>query len=226
MKRLIILIMAALLMGTVSLKAGQPASAETTISQDPSELKLQRNTGSFVYISGGPGLILTEVDMGNVTSGEPNFSGEVNVGFEWISKKKIGVGLMYNGYFTGVESTELSGINIVRMHERWGLHYLAPQFVGRILLKSKKWSLRYALGIGMVVSREFVESEGKRVGINYDYGFGTNLSFGAEFLVTPRVGITGGVKVFDASVDQRYYSESNSAGIVRVDLDFGISFHF
>lgn len=226
MKRLIILIVSAVLTGTLSLMADEPATAEAITAQNLNELKLQRNTGSFIYVSGGPALILTEVDMGSVTSGEPNFSGEVNIGYEWISKKKIGLGFLYNGYFTGVGCIEASGMTAIKLHERWGLHFFAPQLVGRILLKSPKWSLRYAIGIGMVMSREVVTSGGELVGRNYDYGYGTNMSFGIEFLATKNIGITGGVKMFDASVRQSYIGETNNAGIVRIDLDFGVAFHF
>lgn len=226
MKKLIILIVSSVLMGTLSLRADEPVAVETTITQDYKELKLQRNTGSFINVSGGPALILTEVDMGSVTSGSPNFSGEVNIGYEWISKKKIGFGFLYNGYFTGVGCTEPSGMTAIKLHERWGLHYFAPQLAGRILLKSPKWSLRYALGIGMVMSREVVTSGGELVGRNYDYGYGTNMSFGIEFMVTQNVGITGGVKILDGILHQSYFGETNNGGIVRVDLDFGISFHF
>lgn len=230
MKKLIILIVSSVLMGTLSLRADEPAAAEAITAQNLNELKLQRNTGSFINVSGGPALILTEVDMGSVTSGSPNFSGEVNIGYEWISKKKIGFGFLYNGYFTGVGCTEPSGMTAIKLHERWGLHYFAPQLAGRILLKSPKWSLRYALGIGLLMSREVVTEVAKGgeelIGQNYDYGYGTNMSFGIEFLVTQNVGITGGVKILDGILHQSYFGETNNGGIVRVDLDFGISFHF
>lgn len=155
-------------------------------------MKLKRNTSHFLYVSGGPGLILTEVEMGHVTSGQPNFSGVINVGYEWISQKKIGFGVLYNGYFTGVDCTESSGMTIVRIHDQWGLHYFSLQLAGRILLKSPKWSLRYALGVGFVASRDIV----------------------------------GGVKVFDASVKQSFFGETNDAGVIRIDADFGLSFRF
>ncbi|MDE5554086.1 MAG: hypothetical protein K2J10_02760 [Muribaculaceae bacterium] len=226
MKKLSILIVSVVLFGTLALRADEPAAAEAAIVKDTKEMKLQRNTGSFINVSGGPALILTEVDMGNVTSGEPHFSGEVNIGYEWISKKKIGFGFLYNGYFTGVGCTEYTGMTIVKFHERWGLHYFAPQLAGRILLKSPKWSLRYALGIGMVMSREVATSGEELLGRNYDYGYGTNMSFGIEFLVAQNVGITGGVKMLDGVIYQRYSGQTNNGRIVRVDLDFGISFHF
>ncbi|MDE6368627.1 MAG: hypothetical protein K2K94_05255 [Muribaculaceae bacterium] len=226
MKKLIILIVSVVLFGTHAMRADEPAAAEAAIVKDIKEMKLQRNTGSFINVSGGPALILTEVDMGSVTSGSPNFSGEVNIGYEWISKKKIGFGFLYNGYFTGVGCTEYTGTTTVKLHERWGLHYFAPQFAGRILLKSPKWSLRYALGIGMVMSREVVTSGDELFGRNYDYGYGTNISFGIEFLLTQNIGITGGVKMLDGVIYQRYSGQTNDGRIVRVDLDFGISFHF
>ncbi len=227
MKRFSILIILTFLCGWFAVRADETTNEEISILPDRNELKLKRNTGGFIYVSGGPALILTEVEMGNVVSGEPTFSGQINAGFEWIFKKKLGVGFMYNGYFTGVESREwIGGYNSIRLHERWALHYFAPQFTGRILLRSTKWSLRYAIGLGLVVSREVVTSKGELWGRNYDFGLGSNMSFGVEFLITPTIGISGGVKAFDASINQYYMSESNSAGIIRVDLDFGISFHF
>lgn len=225
MKKLILLIVSAIIYGTFTINAEEPTDI-LTLPQSINELKLQRNTGHFLYVSGGPGLILTEVEMGHVTSGQPNFSGVINVGYEWISQKKFGFGVLYNGYFTGVDCTESSGMTIMRIHDRWGLHYFSLQLAGRILLKSPKWSLRYALGLGFVASRDIAMSQGERLGINYDYGYGTNTSFGAEFMLSKRISITGGVKLFDASVKQSFFGETNDAGVIRIDVDFGLSFRF
>lgn len=225
MKRLVILILLSEILATFAIRADELSEAMTP-QPDIKELKLKRNTGHFIYVSGGPALILTEVDMGNVVSGEPTFSGQLNVGYEWISPKKFGFGVIYNGYFTGVECTQVSGWTVTRFHERWGLHYFGTQLAGRILLRSPRWSLRYAIGFGLVVSREIATIQDERAALNYDYGLGTHTSFGAEFMLSKTVGISGGVNLFDASIKQRFYGETNNGSVVRVDVNFGLSFHF
>ncbi len=193
---------------------------------DVNVLKLESNTGHFVYASGGPGLIISEVKADGLAGGDPNFGGQLKVGYDWISKKKIGVGFIYSGYFTNFTCVTPKGMKASKTDEDWALNYFGAQFVGRIMLKSPKWSLRYAVGLGLMVSYEGLKQRDMFIGKNYDYGFGFNWSFGITYYVNPNFGINLALSDIEAVVDQQYSGISNTGKIDRLDLDLGVSYRF
>ena len=195
------------------------------------ELKLERNTGHFVSVSGGVSHIISHVDAFS-TSGEPRIGGNIQLGYEWISKKKVGIGFMYDAYITNFSSrVPGSHHKSSELKENMSLHYFAPQFVGRGILRSEKWALRYSIGMGLFMSCERVALDGKSIGSNYDYGLGCNFSFGAVYQLTPNLGLTGGVSLIQAIVKQEYMGsnlnlDGETSGLTRVNLDLGLIYHF
>ena len=203
-----------------------PCVASDNVGAETKEdMRTERNTGYFVYASGGASLIVSELE-GVWDSGDPAFSGNLQLGFEWISKKKIGVGFMYDGYFTSFSSVVKADGGSVRFNEDWSLHYFAPQLAGRIFLRSERWVLNYSIGLGLFMSSECVKEKGKLMGKNYDYGHGSNLSFGVEFKAAPKLGIILGLSVIEASVKQNYGGLHEDSGLARVNLDMGLKYHF
>ena len=193
-------------------------------AENKEDVRSELNTGHFVYASGGVSLVVTELKFEYPHSGNPSTGGNVHLGYEWISK----VGFMYDGYFTSFTSAVPTSWARSRteMKESWSLHYFAPQLAGRILLRSEKWVLNYSLGIGLFMSCEKVKEKGKVRGENYDYGLGTNLSFGAEYKVASKLGITFGLSLIEASLDQNYGGEHEDSNLVRVNFDLGLKYHF
>lgn len=222
MKRLSILIVSAVLTRTFSLRADEPAAAETVVSQNS---EYCYDVGHFVYANGGIGHIVSHVDADYV-SGEPRLGGVVTVGYDWISSKKIGVGFLYNGYYTRFKDYMWDGGFKGYLIEHWSINYFAPQFVGRTRLKSSRWALRFAVGLGMVMTKETANAKGELIGRNYDYGYGTNITFGAEYWIAKKFAITGGLNVFQAYVKQSYSGEKNDGSLVRIDLSLGAAYHF
>lgn len=111
------------------------------------------------------------------------------------------------------------------------LHYFAPQFVGRGLLKSEKWALRYSIGMGLFMSCERVKQDHKSIGSNYDYGMGYNFAFGVVYLLTPKLGVTGGLSLIQAVVKQEFMgsnlnSKEEMSGMTRINLDLGLTYRF
>ncbi len=202
-------------------------AAETDINSARNE-KTDLVAGHSIFVAGGISHIATEVDMDYLHSGEPRIGGNVQVGYEWISSKKIGVGFLYDGYFTGFTMCVpvSGGYSAAFPKGRWGLHYFAPQFVGRITLRSDKWMLNYGVGAGLFMSYECLKYEGKPLAKNYDYGIGLNGSFGVEFRLSKAIGLTAGLTLLEGYVDQEYYGETLSSSMLRVNLDLGLKCHF
>ncbi len=166
-------------------------------------------------------------------SGEPRLAGMWQVGYEWVSEKRIGAGFLYNGYYTrgSFEVTE-------RFKESICIHYLAPQFVGRVALGKGRWLLGYGAGMGLVVFvdrlryRESNNVSYREVGKNTDYGFGVNLYFGTEYRLTPTWGIFGRLSYTEALMKQEflgqemYRGDGRVNGFSRLELSVGLRYHF
>jgi hypothetical protein len=186
--------------------------------------------GHYAYVAGGYSHIYTKMEDG-WTSGDARFGFDWQVGYEWISNKKIGAGFLYEGYSTSGKKIEIEVYKGNMM-----IHYFAPQFVGITPLGSGRWVLHYGVGIGLAMMVDRLKgdkgSNGRLVGRNTDFGFGSHLSFGAEYRVSPKVGITGTVSVLSANIDQKFmgvdYQPKNNEvnGFQRVSIDFGVRYHF
>ncbi len=188
-------------------------------------------SGHTVYANGGASLITTEFDE-SWTYGESRIGGNWQVGYEWISAKNIGVGLMYDGYLSKGTIIAPSG----EFKESFTLHYIAPQFAGRITLKSEKWNLNYSAGLGLTVFADRLRQKQaksfKPIGANYDYGIGINVSLSVEYHITQKIGATAGLSLINSYIKQEYLGEnlvnndSGISGIGRINIDLGLRYHF
>ncbi len=204
-----------------------------TISAQNTEEAADKSSvsGHAVYASAGVSHIITKIDT-DWTSGEPRLGCDWQAGYEWISKRKIGAGFMYSGYHSSGEIIAPEGT----FKETLMIHYLAPQFAGRIPLKSEKWSLNYSVGMGLAIFSDVAKGKKKVPKHTYlrntDYGFGANLLFGAEYRIVPNLGITASVSFTEALIKQEYMgyypadSNDSSNGFIRVSIDLGLKYHF
>lgn len=209
---------------TAILLASVPfASAASDVSaQDTSGSKLEFNTGHSAYAAVGLSHIVTSVDDYYVTSGEPRIGANIQLGYEWISPKKIGAGFLYDSYIT--QCTLSYGP--AKAKEHLSFHYFAPQFSGRIFLRSDKWVLNYSIGVGLFMSYERLTHAGSSFAKNYDFGFGSNLSFGAERRLSSKLGLTMALSMLDASVKQSFEGVSSDSSLLRININVGVKYHF
>lgn len=216
--------------------AGTPMAMGQNTSDTPAAIHQENDggndfSGHYVYLTGGYSHIFTDIDA-SYNTGEPRLGFDWQAGYEWMFDKKIGVGFQYAGYVS--HFGEKMGGKKVRK-ESLGIHYFAPQFVGRLPLKSRRWVLDYSVGLGLTVWVDRLKGKQggsyKLLGRNTDCGFGSNLSFGAEYRLSGKIGITGRLSVFSASLKQSYMGmsvqdEGETSGFGRVSIDFGVRYRF
>ena len=94
--------------------------------------------------------------------------------------------------------------------------------------------LDYGGGLGLVVFVDRLQYKDRNdishheVGKNTDYGFGVNLYFGAEYLMTPKWGIFGRLSYTEALLKQEfleneiYNRDDSSNGFSRLELAIGL----
>lgn len=206
------------------------ASAVTRITE--TNMLAEKIAGHSVFAGGGIGQIMSEFDAYWV-SGDPQFAGMWQLGYEWVSKKRVGAGFLYNGFYT-VGCIDLAE----RYKESICIHYLAPQFVGRVALGKGRWLLGYGAGMGLAVLvdrlryREDNYVSYREVGKNTDYGFGVNMYLGAEYRLTPTWGIFGRLSYTEALLKQEFMGhemhrdDGNVNGFSRIELSVGVRYHF
>ncbi len=188
------------------------------------------NIGHSIYAAGGISHITSHVDY-SWTSGEMRLGGNWQVGYEWISERMIGAGFLYDGYFT---KGEIAYGAKEKTKEYFTIHYFAPQFAGRIVLRSDRWVLNYSAGLGFCMTSDRItaqeKSASKHIGSNYDYGVGFNASFGAEYRFSRNLGLIMSLSTVEAYINQSFLgqtlsTESNLNGFSRINLNVGLKFH-
>ena len=127
--------------------AQESDTAVTSAVTQPTETNVfaEKITGHSVFAGGGIGQIMSEFDA-YWASGDPQFAGMWQLGYEWVSKKRFGAGFLYNGYYT-----KGSFLYYDTFKESICIHYLAPQFVGRVAFGKGRWLFGYGAGVGLVV---------------------------------------------------------------------------
>lgn len=170
-----------------------------------------------IHASVGYAFITSKFYLPEGASGNPKNGINWQVGYEWISKRGIGAGIIYSGYKSSFND---SGTNF-----NLYLQYIAPEF----LLKQKvseKLMVRESLGIGYFNYTE-------KAANNYGYtmrGIGAHVNLGLEYLLTKHIGIGANLGIISANFgknNQEYnYPENESIGIARIVLDAGARFYF
>lgn len=214
--------------------AQESDTAVTSAVTQPTETNVfaEKITGHSVFAGGGIGQIMSEFDA-YWASGDPQFAGMWQVGYEWVSKKRFGTGFLYNGYYT-----KGSFLYYDTFKESICIHYLAPQFVGRVAFGKGRWLFGYGAGVGLVVLvdrlryREDNYVSYREVGKNTDYGFGVNMYLGAEYRLTTTWGIFGRLSYTEALLKQEFMGQEmhrddgNVNGFSRIELSVGVRYNF
>lgn len=177
--------------------------------------------GHSLSVSGGYGFILTTVKH-DWKSGTPKNGWEFNAEYRWISQKNMGIGFIYSGYFASGKQEVSYGLAPASLY----INYIAPEFVGKIPLRSERWSLNGAVGIGLfnTVEKGHVF---QYIARNTDWGIGCNLSFGAEFKITQHLRAIGTASLIGGMVNRDFdIMTGDGSDLERISLSLGLKYQF
>ena len=167
------------------------------------------------FANAGYTAILSTIYLRESSSGSLNEGLEITAGYNWTSRRGLGVGVVYSGGFI---SAQRGGFERTSR-----IHYIAPEFVARQRV-GRRWLFRESAGIGYGrYIRGYAGLTGSRGGV------GIHESVSAEFMLTRFLGLgvtVGGQWLIVDSPDVDDGAELNLAGIFRVQLGGGIRFYF
>ena len=159
--------------------------------------------------------VISTLYLAESSSGSLNEGYDISAGYNWTSRRGVGVGVFYSGAFI---SAQRGGFERTSR-----IHYIAPEFVARQRV-GRRWLFRESAGIGYGrYIRSYAGLTGSRGGV------GIHESVSAEFMLTRFLGLgvtVGGQWLIVDSPDVDDGAELNLAGIFRVQLGGGIRFYF
>lgn len=162
------------------------------------------------FANAGYTAILSTIYLRESSSGSLNEGLEITAGYNWTSRRGLGVGVVYSGGFI---SARRGGFERTSR-----IHYIAPEFVARQRV-GRRWLFRESAGIGYGrYIRGYAGLTGSRGGV------GIHESVSAEFMLTRFLGLgvtVGGQWLIVDSPDVDDGAELNLAGIFRVQLEIG-----
>ena len=201
----------------------QTRTAEVPLRTAPSDDRSKRarhlaprgRSQHTFFANAGYTAILSTIYLRKSSSGSLNEGLEITAGYNWTSRRGLGVGVVYSGGFI---SARRGGFERTSR-----IHYIAPEFVARQRV-GRRWLFRENAGIGYGrYIRSYAGLTGSRGGV------GIHESVSAEFMLTRFLGLgvtVGGQWLIVDSPDVDDGAELNLAGIFRVQLGGGIRFYF
>lgn len=170
-----------------------------------------------IHASIGYAFITSKVYLPQGTSGNPTKGINWQLGYEWISKRGIGAGIVYSGYKSSFRTYD-TNCNLF-------LQYVAPEF----LLKQKvseKWMIRESVGLGYFSYMEKIVG-GQAYAMS---AMGGHVNLGVEYMLSKNIGMGANLGVITANFGEGHqnygYAPDESVGIVRIILDAGMRFYF
>lgn len=152
---------------------------QATIMMMPKNIHIISYTNSntfYAYI--GYGRIMSKLHMAEGVKSNPKNGLFWQFGYDWTSKLGIGAGMMYNGFRSTYEHNGY--------RENSEIFYLAPQIVLKTYVR--RWIIDGKMGLGLFTyNYPTYETESS------DDGFGYNLHFGAEYVLSRIIGISSSI---------------------------------
>lgn len=152
---------------------------QATIMMMPKNIHIisytNRNT-FYAYI--GYGRIMSKLHMAEGVKGNPRNGLFWQFGYDWTSKLGIGAGMMYNGFRSTYEHNGY--------RDKSEIFYLAPQIVLKTYVR--RWIIDGKMGLGL-----FTYNYPTHETESSDDGFGYNLHFGAEYVLSRIIGISASI---------------------------------
>lgn len=167
------------------------------------------------FANAGYTTLPTSIYFAKSSSGSLNEGLNITAGYNWTSRRGLGVGIIYSGSFI---SAQRNGIERTSR-----IHYFAPEFVARQRV-GRRWLFRESAGIGYGrYIRGYDGLTGSKGGV------GIHESVSAEFMLTRHIGLgatIGGQWLIVGSPDVDDGAELSLAGIFQFHMGGGVRFYF
>lgn len=167
------------------------------------------------FANAGYTTLLTTIYLAKSSSGTLNEGLDITAGYNWTSRRGLGVGVIYSGGFISAERNGLE--------RKSRFHYVAPEFVARQRV-GRRWLFRESAGIGY---GRYIRSYGDKSGSRG--GVGIHESVSVEYMLTRHLGLGatfGGQWLLVGSPDVDDGGELSLAGIFRFQIGGGVRFYF
>lgn len=173
---------------------------QATIMIMPKNIHIISYTNSntfYAYI--GYGRIMSKLHMSEGVKGNPKNGLFWQFGYDWTSKFGIGAGMMYNGFRSTYEHNGY--------REKSEIFYLAPQIVLKTYVR--RWIIDGKMGLGL-----FTYNYPTHETESSDDGFGYNLHFGAEYVLSRIIGISASIGLTKGNI--RIHDEMGYNNMITV----------
>lgn len=173
---------------------------QATIMMMPKNIHIISYTNSntfYAYI--GYGRIMSKLHMSEGVKGNPKNGLFWQFGYDWTSKFGIGAGMMYNGFRSTYEHNGY--------REKSEIFYLAPQIVLKTYVR--RWIIDGKMGLGL-----FTYNYPTHETESSDDGFGYNLHFGAEYVLSRIIGISASIGLTKGNI--RIHDEMGYNNMITV----------
>ena len=167
------------------------------------------------FVDAGYLALLFTLHFQTFDSGSLNEGLSLTAGYNWTSRRGLGVGVIYSGGFFSARRSGL--LSTAR------LHYVAPEFVAR-QRAGRRWLFREAVGIGY--GRHVRSYDGNRAGRG---GVGLHERASVEFMATRWLGLSlgfGGEWILTGAPDVGDGVEFNLVGLLTFHVGGGVRFYF
>ena len=171
-----------------------------TIMMMPKNIHIISYTNSntfYAYI--GYGRIMSKLHMAEDVKGNPRNGLFWQFGYDWTSKLGIGAGMMYNGFRSTYEHNGY--------RDKSEIFYLAPQIVLKTYVR--RWIIDGKMGLGL-----FTYNYPTHETESSDDGFGYNLHFGAEYVLSRIIGISASIGLTKGNI--RIHDEMGYNNMITV----------
>ena len=185
----------------------RPAPKTRLVPRNKSQHTLFANAG---YLA-----ILSTLHFKPSDSGSLNEGFDLALGYNWTSRRGLGVGVIYTGGFIAARRNGISRTS--------RLHYIAPEFVAR-QQAGRRWIFREAAGIGYGrYVRGYGDISAHRSGV------GLHERTSVEFMLTRWLGVSAEIRgqwLIVGSPDVGDGVELNIGGVLSIQFGGGLRVYF
>lgn len=206
-----------------------PAFAQGEVSQADSAVVAGKR--HMVYISGGASVITSKV-FDEYSAANNKVGYEWMAGYDWIlSKSGLGIGLLYNGFYTNKNLALAMGGGTGRApgESTFMLNTFAPQFVVDVLRPGGRWAFSFKAGMGLSTLTESLKLRDETIIRHTRYGFAVTMMGDVEYRLNRHIGITGTlayISSFFGTLQEYPDGKVYADGVQRISLNLGVKYRF
>lgn len=195
----------------------------TTFGNTPPYVRIRKRDSHFVPRDRSSHTFFVNVDVAGstITNFKENTSGSlnngvgVNTGYSWLSRRGLGVGIVYSGNFFSAERNEL--------RRTAHFHYIGAEFVARQRV-GRRWLFRESTGYGYCIyTRTYGEKTASKCGVGGRY------DLSVQYMLTRHLGLglnMSGQWLLTKTPDVDDGFELNLFGTLLVNFGGGLYLYF